>query len=142
MGGPGVLAIGWNGLKNQTPALEYVTIPALAIEWDGWRPKCEGGNQIYKPPIVQEVRKVNVESCNENVKNVVIQNVENVIVKNVENVEAKNVQNVIVKNVVSATGMKTVMVKRKIWTQRKNGLFGWSYKTVKTEILNRSKYPH
>ena len=62
--------------------------------------------------------------------------------KNVENVEAKNVQNVIVKNVVSATGMKTVMVKRKIWTQRKNGLFGWSYKTVKTEILNRSKYPH
>ena len=46
MGGPGVLAIGWNGLKNQTPALEYVTIPALAIEWDGWRPKCEGGNQI------------------------------------------------------------------------------------------------
>ena len=59
--------------------------------------------------MVHGVRKVNVESCNQNVKNV-----ENVVVKNVENVVVKNVQNVVVKNVVFAQGMKTVRIKRKI----------------------------
>ena len=77
----------------------------------------------------------------QNVKSVVIQNVQNVLVKNVENVEVKNVQNVIVKNVVSAQGMKTVRVKRKIWTRRKNGLFGWSYKTVKTSDSEPERVP-
>jgi hypothetical protein len=133
MRGPELLAIRWNCLQ----ALEYVKTPTLAIEWDGWGPKSKGGNQIYQPPMVQNVKSVVIQ----NVQNVLVKNVETVEEKNVQNVEEKNVQNVTVKNVVSAQGMKTVRVKRKVWTQRKNGLFGWSFKTVKTSDSEPERVP-
>ena len=49
-------------------------------------------------------------------------NVENLFVKN----NVKNDENVGMKNGMPAQGSKTVKVKRKTWTRRKNGLFGWS----------------
>ena len=72
----------------------------------------------------------------------IIQNVENASVKNVVVEEA---QKVVVKKAVPAQGMKTVRVKRKIWTKKKNGLFGWSYKldlqTLKTSNSEQERVP-
>ena len=124
-----MLAIEWSGLENLIPALEYVTTTTLAIEWDGLSQESEGGNQICQPPMA----KVKVESSK--------QNVSDVGMKNVENVVAENVQNVVGKNEESAQEAKIVRVKKKIWTQRKNGLYGWSYKTLKSSDSEPERVP-
>ena len=137
-----MLAIEWNGIKNRIPALEYVTTPTLAIEWDGWVTKSDGGDQTYQPPMIEEVTNVNIESCKQSNKNGGIQNVENVVVKKVV---VEKAQHVVVKNVVSVQGTKTVRVKRKVWTKKKNGLFGWIYKldtqTIKTSNSELERAP-